>query len=213
MAEQRTIARSVVEEAGTTLASEAGIRMGDKPAALWQLLVLVNLLSAPISARIAMDAARELNSAGGTTPHGMAELTWQDRVDALGKGHYVRYDESTATRLGECAEQVQQDQHGDLRRLTADRDRSELMSGLQAFSGVGPTGASIFCREAQAVWPWLRPFADKLTRKGAERVGLPQAEEKLGGLVPGEDMAAFAAGLTHVARDGELADRVLERAG
>ena len=213
MAEQSTIARSVLEEAGTTLASEAGIRMGDKPAALWQMLVLVNLLSAPISARIAMDAARELNTAGGTTPRGMAELTWQDRVDALGRGHYVRYDESTATRLGECAEQVQQDHRGDLRRLAADHERSELLSGLKGFSGVGPTGASIFCREAQAVWPWLRPFTDELTRKGAGRVGLPRDEAELGRLVPGDSMAAFASGLTHVARDGDLADRVLERAG
>ncbi len=32
----------------------------------------------------------------------MSEASWQDRVDALGRGHYRRYDERTATmRLGE----------------------------------------------------------------------------------------------------------------
>ena len=213
MTKQTDIARTVVEEAGTTLAAEAGIRMGDKPAALWQLLVLVNLVSARISARIAMDAARELNRAGGTTPAGMARLRWQERVDALGRGHYVRYDESTATRLGECAELAQEEYGGDLRRLTDGHERTRLMSGLQRFPGVGPTGAAIFCREVQAVWPWLRPFTDKLTRAGAEHVGLPQDEGELGDLVEGDDMAALAAGLTRVTRDEDLVDRIRERAG
>lgn len=213
MTKQTDIAQAVVEEAGTTLATEAGIRMGDKPAALWQLLVLVNLVSARISARIAMAAAHELNRAGGTTPDGMAQLSWQERVDALGRGHYVRYDESTATRLGECAELAQEEYKGDLRRLAGDHERTRLMSGLQRFPGVGPTGAAIFCREAQAVWPWLRPFTDKLTRAGAEHVGLPKDEGKLGDLVESGDMAALAAGLSRAARDEDLVDRVRDRAG
>lgn len=29
----------------------------------------------------------------------MLDATWQQRVDALGRAHYVRYDESTATAL------------------------------------------------------------------------------------------------------------------
>lgn len=215
MAKQTEIARAVVDEAGRTLASEAGIRMADQPAPLWQLLVLVNLLSTRISARIAVAAARELNKAGGTTPAGMAALSWQERVDALGRGHYVRYDESTATRLGECADQVRDDYRGDLRRLgeSAERSRNRLESGLRDFPGIGPTGASMFCREAQAVWSWLRPYTDELARTGAEHVGLPADEEKLGRLVEGDDMAALAAGLTRVARDSDLADRVREKAG
>lgn len=208
MAKQADIARAVVQEAGTTLASEAGIKMADKPAALWQLLVLVNLVSARISARIAMDATRELNKAGGTTPDGMASLSWQERVDALGRGHYVRYDESTASRLGECADLAREEYKGDLRRLAEDHKRTRLTSGLQNFPGIGPTGAAIFCREAQAVWPWLRPYTDKLARTGAESVGLPKDEDKLGDLVEDGDMAAFAAGLTRAARDEDLADRI-----
>ena len=208
MVKQADLAQAVVKESGTTLASEAGITMADKPAALWQLLVLVNLVSARISARIAKDAVRELNDASGTTPEGMASLSWQERVDALGRGHYVRYDESTATRLGECADLVREEYQGDLRRIAEDRKRTRLSSALQKFPGIGPTGAAIFCREAQAVWPWLRPYTDKLARTGAERIGLPKDEDKLGELVEGDDMAAFAAGLTHAARDEDLADRI-----
>ncbi|ASU84202.1 endonuclease [Nocardiopsis gilva YIM 90087] len=209
------IARAVVREAGQTLAERAGIRMADRPEPLWQLLVLVNLLSARISADIAIAAARELYAAGGATPAGMAELDWQDRVDALGRGRYVRYDESTATRLGECARIVLDEYNGDLRRLAdeAGGDRRPLSTALRRFPGIGPTGATMFCREAQAVWAWLCPFADDLSLRGAERVGLPASEPELGGLVPKQDTAALAAGLVSIARDADLAERVRGGAG
>src|SRR5690625_3383083 len=207
---EKDIAQQVLEQAGGTTARQAGIRLADKPAPLRQLLVLVNLVSTRISADVAVAAARELNKAGGTTPDGMAELSWQDRVDALGRGHYVRYDESTASRLGECAELARERYGGDLRKLAekADRKRSRLSAGLQEFKGVGPTGADIYCREAQQVWPWLRPYIDKLSRKGADRVGLPTSAGELGELVDGDDMAAFCAGLVRVARQDELAEQV-----
>ncbi|QBI54441.1 HhH-GDP family DNA glycosylase [Streptomonospora litoralis] len=211
---EKDIAQQVLGEVGTTMAAEAGIRLDDKPAPLWQLLVLVNLASTRISADIAVAAAKELNKAGGTTPSGMAGLSWQERVDALGRGHYVRYDESTASRLGECAEFAGERYGGDLRKLAdeADGKRTRLSKGLQEFKGVGPTGADIFCREAQQVWPWLRPYIDKLARKGADRVGLPTSAEGLGELVSGDDMAAFCAGLVRIARQDELAERIREKA-
>ncbi|RCV49793.1 HhH-GDP family DNA glycosylase [Marinitenerispora sediminis] len=210
MTSQRRLARAVLDEAGRTLAQEAGVRLADRPAPLWQLLMLTNLLSARISARIALAAERELVAAGGTTPSGMRDLTWQQRVDALGRAHYVRYDESTATRLGDCARILLEDYRGDLRRLPSveRRDRGGLRRDVQRFPGIGPTGADIFCREAQAVWDWLRPYADRLVLRGAERVGLPADSEKLAGLVEPAETAAFAAGLVRAARDKEVAERV-----
>lgn len=211
---EKDIAQQVLSEVGGTMAREAGIGLADRPAPLWQLLVLVNLVSTRISADIAVVAARELNEAGGTTPQGMAELTWQQRVDALGRGHYVRYDESTATRLGECAEFARERYGGDLRRLAeeAEGNRTALTKALQEFTGVGPTGADIFCREVQEVWPWLRPYVDKLARKGADRVGLPASRDKLAALVDGDDLAAFCGGLVRVARQRELAEKVTAQA-
>lgn len=207
-------ARQVLRVAGTTLAQQAGIRMADRPAPLWQLLVLANLVAARISADIAVAAARELNTAGGTTPQRMRELTWQQRVDALGRGHYVRYDESTATRLGECARIVNDTYRGDLRRMAhaVEEQRDRLENELQVFPGIGPTGAAIFCREAQHVWPWLRPYADRLARTGAERLGLPTTEEELGHLVDGDELAELTAGLVRVARDRDLAEQIARQA-
>ncbi|MDA0565584.1 endonuclease [Streptomonospora sp. S1-112] len=209
-AAQKRIARAVLEEAGQTLAGQAGVRLADRPAPLWQLLVVVNLVSARISADIAVAAARELFAAGGTTPAGMAGLSWQERVDALGRGRYVRYDESTATRLGECADLAGERYGGDLRRMgaAAEGRATRLAAALQGFPGIGPTGAAVFCREAQAVWPWLRPYADRRARGGAARLGLPSSAKELAALVGGEEMAALTAGLVRASRDADVARRV-----
>jgi hypothetical protein len=202
------VVRALLREAGTTYADEAGITLKDQPAPLFQLLVLANLLSARITGDIAVTAARELFAAGGTTPRGMTRLSWQDRVDALGRGHYVRYDESTATRLGDMADLVLAMYAGDMRRLAEDagEDVGRARELLQEFPGIGPTGADIFCREAQSVWPWLRPYLDDQTLKGAKRIGLPEERKKLADLVPGRDLARFAAALVRVAHDKRLAD-------
>jgi endonuclease III len=159
--------RSVLDDHGRTFAQEAGITLRDRPKPLFQLLVLSLLASARISADIAGAAARELWSAGWRTPHGMLDSTWQDRVDALGRGGYRRYDESTASRLAEMAERVLDEHGGDLRALRPGSagDVERLRDGLTRFTGIGLLGADVFCREVQAVWPAVRPFFDSRSRK------------------------------------------------
>ena len=82
--------RALLERHGTTYAEDAGITLDDKPSPLWELLVLSLLLSARIGSDIAVAAARELSKAGYTTPQKMRDATWQQRVNALGRGHYRR---------------------------------------------------------------------------------------------------------------------------
>lgn len=193
--------RELLEACGATYAQQAGIRLADQPAPLYRLLVLSVLLSTRIKADIAVAAARELIAAGCGTPRGMRQASWQDRVDALGRGHYVRYDESTATALGEGAQLALDTYRGDLRRLrqAADGDRTELARRLQEFPRLGPVGVAIFCREAQAVWPELRPYLDRKALDGARRLDLPADPGQLAGLVPGDQLAALAAALVRVA--------------
>ncbi|GGV37308.1 endonuclease [Actinomadura cremea] len=208
------VVKRLLRESGETFSEEAGFELKDTPSALFKLLVLTNLLSARISSGIALAAARELFAAGGGTARGMAGLSWQDRVDALGRGHYVRYDESTASRLGDTAEIVQDRYKGDLRRLAieAERDRRKAGDLLREFPGVGPTGVDIFCREAQAVWPWLRPYIDDQVKKGADRLGLPTDPDELAGEVADKDLARLTAALVRVGRDKKLAESFKERA-
>lgn len=86
-------ARRILSEYGETYAHEAGIRLRDTPAPLYRLLVLCVLLSVPIRAPSAVGAARELFACRLRTARRMADSRWQDRVDALGRAHYRRYDE------------------------------------------------------------------------------------------------------------------------
>lgn len=206
MADQRTTAHTLMDRHGTTFAAEAGITLRDKPSPLWRLLVLSLLLSARISSDIAVAAARELSTAGYRTPRAMADSTWQQRVDALGRGHYRRYDERTATMLGQVAEAVLDDYRGDLRRLHS--ASNDIESDLQQFKGIGPTGAAVFCREVQGVWSDLAPYVDSLAADGAERLGLPRSADRLAGLVPAKDLPRLVAACVRAARDDDVVDDV-----
>jgi endonuclease III len=205
------IVRELLSRHGHRYAEDAGIRLADRPGPLYQLLVLANLLSARISADIAVAAARELFQAGYRTPKAMSEASWQDRVDALGRGHYRRYDERTATMLGDGADLLTTRWHGDLRRLRddADGDVSRLAGLLTEFPGIGPTGASIFLREVQEVWPTVAPYVDAAVISGARRVGLPWDRESLAGLLGGSGQpAGLAAALVRVSLSQRAASEI-----
>ena len=196
------IARRVLETHGRTFADEAGFALADRPAPLFQLLVLAQLLSARIGTGIAVAAAGELAGSGWTTAQRMRDAPRQRVIAALGRGGYRRYDERTATQLREMAGLVLDRYGGDLRRLAAEADGNvEQASRLvQEVKGIGPTGAAVFLREVQQAWPWVRPYLDERARAGARRVGLPGDVERLAGLVEPDDLARFAAGLVRISR-------------
>lgn len=84
------------------------------------------------------------------TPRRIARCSWQELVDMLGEGHYVRYDESTAERLLEMANKLNDEYGGRLGRLRElSGDRGELKRRLLEFNGVGPKTVQIFMREAR----------------------------------------------------------------
>jgi endonuclease III len=193
--------RELLAGHGTTYAEEAGIKLADKPGPLYQLLVLANLLSARISAGIATAAARELSAAGYRTPEAMSKASWQDRVNALGRGHYRRYDERTATMLGDGAKQLLRDWRGDLRTLRdkAGGDAAAIADLLTEFPGIGPAGASVFLREVQETWPSVAPYVDDRVIRGARQAGLPDGREELAALLDGSGQPArLAAALTRM---------------
>lgn len=212
---QRRIVRALVDTHGRTYADEAGIRLRDTPQPLYRLLVLSHLLSARIRGSIAVATARVLYDAGLRDPRRMAAADWQERVDALGRGGYRRYDERTATQLGEAAELLNERWGGDLRRLReeAGDDLAEERRLLREFPGVGPTGVDIFLREAQLVWPEAGPTLDRKALQGAERLGLPADPDRLLDLAGKTEPAVLAAALVRAAVDKGVAEDTLERAG
>lgn len=208
--QQKTVA-ALLQKHGTTYAREAGIHLADKPSPLYELLVLSTLLSARISSRIAVDAARELFSAGMRTPERMRSASWQQRVDALGRGSYRRYDERTATMLGDGADLLINQHHADLRTLhTQEATNRQLADALREFPGIGPTGAAIFLREVQDVWSLPEAVADQKVLDGAGKLGLPTGATELIALAPDGQRAQLAAACVRAALDQDIVDEVRE---
>ncbi|MEW2612222.1 endonuclease [Streptomyces sp. NPDC047880] len=215
MGREERVVRELLGAHGRTYAEEAGIGLKDTPQPLYRLLVLSHLLSARIRGSIALATARALYEAGLRDPRHMARASWQERVDALGRGGYRRYDERTATQLGEGARLLGERWGGDVRRLRREADGKvpELRRLLQEFPGMGPAGAGIFLREVQGVWPEVAPYLDAKALQGAERLNLPTDPERLAELAGDTDPAVFAAALVRAAVDKEVARDTLRRAG
>jgi endonuclease III len=201
--EQRV--QRLMEFAGTTYAAEAGVRIDDKPMPLFQLLVLCMLASKPIDATIAMRAGHELFAAGLRTPKAVLASDRRTMIRAFGRAHYVRYDESSATRLTDMAQRVSDEFSGDLREI-AQRSRHDIGAAkriLKQFNGIGDTGADIFLREVQDVWTWVRPYFDKRAIAGAKKLGLPADPTELGRMAPRSN-ARLAAALVRASLDDEV---------
>ncbi|MFI6657588.1 endonuclease [Streptomyces sp. NPDC050523] len=209
-----SVVRELVGEHGRTYAEEAGIKLKDTPQPLYRLLVLALLLSARIRGSIAVDSARELYDAGLRDPRSMAGADWQRRVDALGRGGYRRYDERTATQLGDGAALVSERWGGDLRRMRkeADSDVGELRTLLQDVPGLGPAGADIFLREVQRVWPEIAPYLDGKALDGAQRLGLPKDPDRIVELAGDTEPAVLAAALVRAALDKDVVEDIRRRA-
>jgi endonuclease III len=204
------VVKRLLSNAGTTYAEEAGIRLKDKPMPVFQLLVLCMLASKPIDAAIAMQAARELFRAGLRTPQAVLDAERATMIRAFGRAHYVRYDESSATRMVDIAAMVRDEYGGDLRRLAdrSDRDVKAAARLLQRFKGIGETGADIYLREVQDIWTWVRPYFDERAVRAACDLGLPGDPGKLSELAP-RGNAKLAAALVRVSLDDNLRDKVL----
>jgi endonuclease III len=209
MSDHKQLVRRLLKVAGTSYAAEAGIRIGDKPMPLFQLLVLCMLASKPIDATIAMHAARELFGDGLRTPEAVLKADRRTMIDAFGRAHYVRYDESSADRLTAIAERVRDKYSGDLRKINqrSNHDVSATIGMLKGFKGIGDTGADMFLREVQDVWTWVRPYFDGRAVREAKTLGLPTDPRKLGALAP-RTSARLAAALVRSSLDDDVRQQV-----
>lgn len=195
----------LLDDWGTTYASEAGISLRGGASSLFQLLCLSLLLSARIRSAIAVDAMRAIRDAGWRTPKALAGATWRQRTDVLNRSGYARYDESTSRMLAATAELVTDHYHGDLRQLraAADGDVAETRRRLMECKGIGDVGADIFLREVQGQLPEYQPFFGEPALHTAAALGLPDDADALARLCPRVDLPRLAAALLRVGREGD----------
>lgn len=195
---RREVLERLLDRHGRTFAGQLGIHLDrDGGGGLFRLLVASLLMSTRISTDIALATAAALFERGHTTAEAMVAAGWQDRVDALGAGGYVRYDESTASYLGETAQLLLDRYDGDLDQLraTAGGDPERIQQLLQECKGIGRVGVAIFCREAQMVWDELQPFADRAALDVAEQLGLGSSVGQLASAYGDDDLSLLTAAL------------------
>lgn len=191
---------------GRTYCDELGINIArNTPSVLFRWLCATILFSARIHANAAIAAATALTERGWTSARKMAASTWDERTHVLNASGYARYDESTSTKLGEAARLLLDRYDGDLRGLRekAGRDAREEHGLIQEFKGIGPVGADIFCREVQAAWQELYPFAGAIELESARQLKLGDSARDLSRLVGCEAFPRLVAALvrTHIAGD------------
>jgi endonuclease III len=129
-------------------AQELGIDLASKQETeyfKWFLACL--LFGKPIQQEVAKRTYGEFVQEGLTTPDAILEAGWDKLVAVLDRGHYVRYDFSTATKLLEICKTLKE-QYGTLTNLLQQsQTRDELSSRLQKFKGIGAKTAEIFLRD------------------------------------------------------------------
>lgn len=111
----------------------------------WFLACL--LFGKPIQREVAKRAYFELKKVGIITPKAILKAGWSRLVKVLDRGHYARYDESTATKLLEISRELKS-RYGSISALIkAAKNRRDLEFRLIEFKGIGPVTARIFLRD------------------------------------------------------------------
>ena len=111
----------------------------------WFLACL--LFGKPIQQEVAKRTYFEFQKEGLLSPEKILAAGWDKLVEVLDRGHYVRYDFSTATKLLEISQELKE-RYGSLKNLIKGaKNKKELAKKLQEFKGVGLMTARIFLRD------------------------------------------------------------------
>jgi len=116
----------------------------------WFLACL--LFGKPIQQEVAKRAYLEFVREGLVTPDALLKAGWDRLVEVLDRGHYVRFDFSTATKLLEISRALKT-RYGSLTALfKQSNSAADLVRRLQEFRGIGPTTTRIFLRDVKSIW-------------------------------------------------------------
>ena len=134
-------------------AKELGIDLSSKQEAeyfKWFLACL--LFGKPIQQEVAKRTYFEFVNGGLTNPDAIIQAGWDKLVEVLDKGHYVRFDYSTATKLLDVCRALKEKYGTITNLLKQGQSMDELSSRLQEFKGIGQKTAEIFLRDIRPVF-------------------------------------------------------------
>ena len=134
-------------------AKDLGIDLSSKQeTAYFKWFLACLLFGKPIQQEVAKRTYFTFIDEGLDNPDAILQAGWDKLVVVLDRGHYVRYDFSTATKLLDVSKTLKE-KYGTLTDLLKQSQTiDELSSRLQEFKGIGPKTAEIFLRDIAPVF-------------------------------------------------------------
>src|SRR6266702_247621 len=139
-------------------AKDLGIDLSSKQEAeYFKWLLACLLFGKPIQQEVTKRTFVEFIDAGLDNPDAIIKAGWDKLVEVLDKGHYVRFDYSTATKLLDVCKALKE-KYGSLSDLIGhSENQADLARKLEEFKGVGPVTVGIFLRD---LLPLYKPFQE-----------------------------------------------------
>ena len=117
----------------------------DKELFKWFLACL--LFGKPIQQEIAKRTYFEFEKEKLFSSDAIIKAGWHKLVKVLDKGHYVRYDFSTATKLLEICKELKKRYKTIKNLFKNSKNYADLKKRLLEFKGIGPVTVKIFLRD------------------------------------------------------------------
>ncbi|MFQ5647642.1 MAG: hypothetical protein ACE5FW_00210 [Candidatus Aenigmatarchaeota archaeon] len=165
-------AEQLIKKHGRLFSEELGIKLrsGKDPEVFKWFLASV-LFGKRIGVNIAMATYKEFVKYRLASPRAIEKAGWDKLVEVLDEGGYVRYDESTASRLLEMMTKLRLEYGSSLNKLHREaRDPRDLEARLMGFKGIGPVTVGIFLRELRGIWPKADPEPNRYVKQAARRL-------------------------------------------
>ena len=112
-----------------------------------QVVFACLLFGKPIQQEVAKNTYLEFQKERLLTPKKIIDAGWDRLVEILDRGHYVRYDFSTATKLIEISKELFEIYGTITNLLKSSKNERDLQKKLQNFKGIGQVTAGIFIRD------------------------------------------------------------------
>lgn len=133
---------------GKIFSEDLGIDLkSGKESELFKWFLACLLFGKPIQQEVAKRTYFEFEKEELLAPQKILEAGWDNLVEVLDRGHYVRYDFSTATKLLEILKELKEGYGNLTNLLRSAKSEKDLLKKFQGFKGIGPVTTRIFLRD------------------------------------------------------------------
>lgn len=196
--------RKILRDHGKKYSEILGIKLkSGREKEIFKWFIASILFGGRINDTIAINTYRSFEKNNLLSFKNMRKASWSRLVRVLDDGGYVRYDESTATRLIDMMKLLERKYKGRLGNIhKMAEDSRDLEERLQEFEGIGPTTVNIFLRDLRGTWKKADPKLGNLARMAVKQLKIKDVKEFWKkNKVRGYDFANFETALMRLGRE------------